>query len=363
MRAENENDKWRGRFGAGLPGVGDGSLLFVQHMVSKMRPRSQGGGRIAVVLNGSPLFTGKAGSGESEIRKWLLTEDLIDAVVALPEQLFFGTGIPTYLWLLTNEKPDARKGKVQLIDATAAGDRMKRALGGKRNEVGDKARATIVGLYSDFAEGPQSRIVETRELGYHEVIVEYPLRMRFRATAERIETVGTEASLGERRARSLAKGAGMEAKLTRLREALSTLDPAKVFASWAELLPEVQRVAAKADLRLTDDLREAVLQGLGERDPAAPPVLDDEGNMVPDPELRDTEQVPLTEDIDAYLAREVRPFERDVWYDPARTRVGYEIPLTRYFHTYEAPRAPEAVLTELRELDAVLRKLMDEVLR
>ena len=352
-----------GRFSAGLPGVGDGSLLFVQHMVSKLRPVSQGGGRIAVVLNGSPLFTGKAGSGESEIRKWLLTRDLVDAIIALPEQLFFGTGIPTYVWLLSNKKAAGRKGRVQLIDATGLGDRMKRALGGKRNEVGDAARATIVKLYCDFEEGARSRIVDTAELGYHEVIVEYPLRMRFQATPERIAAVGTVGSLGERKARALAMNADAEAKLMRLREALSTLDASRVFLSWKDFSKAVDAATKKAGLTLSRDLREAILEAIGERDPAASPVLDDEGSMVPDAELRDTEHVPLTEEIEAYLEREVRPFEREVWYEPERVRVGYEIPLTRYFHTYEAPRAPEAVLAELREVDAKLRALMGEVLR
>ncbi|MDO9021670.1 MAG: class I SAM-dependent DNA methyltransferase [Deltaproteobacteria bacterium] len=363
VRREHEDAQWDGRFGAGLPGVSDGSLLFVQHMVSKMRLPSKDGGRIAVVLNGSPLFTGKAGSGESEIRKWLVTEDLLEAIVALPEQLFFGTGIPTYLWLLTNKKPVARKGKVQLIDATGLGDRMKRALGGKRNEIGDRARDAIVALYRDFAEGPQSRIVAADELGYREVIVEYPLRMRFAATPERVATVGTEASLGERRARTLAKGAGMDAKLAALRKALATIDPARVFASWEEFAPALEKAVREADMRLSSELREAVIQALGERDPAAPPVLDEDGEVVADPELRDTEHVPLTEEIEAYLEREVRPFEREVWYDPKKVRVGYEIPVTRYFHTYEAPRAPEVVLEELRGVDRELRALMDRVLR
>ncbi|TAK32769.1 MAG: SAM-dependent DNA methyltransferase [Myxococcaceae bacterium] len=362
IRREHEDAQWKGRFGAGLPGVSDGSLLFVQHMVSKLRVPSQGGGRIAVVLNGSPLFTGKAGSGESEIRKWLVTDDLLEAIVALPEQLFFGTGIPTYLWLLTNKKPAERKGKVQLIDATGLGDRMKRALGGKRNEISDRARETIVALYRDFAEGPQSRIIAADELGYREVTVEYPLRMRFAATPERVAAVGTEASLGERRARTLAKGAGMDAKLAALRGALATIDPGKVFASWSEFAPALEAAAQKAGVRMGADLREMVLQALGERDPAAPPVLDDDGKVIADPELRDTEHVPLTEEIEAYLEREVRPFERDVWYDPKKVRVGCEIPVTRYFHTYEVPRAPEVVLEELRIVDRDLRALMEQVL-
>lgn len=352
-----------GRFGAGLPGVSDGSLMFVQHMVSKMRPPSNGGGRIAVVLNGSPLFTGKAGSGESEIRRWILTRDLLDAIVALPEQLFFGTGIPTYVWLLSNKKPAARKDKVQLIDATDLGDKMKRALGGKRYEIGDEAREAIVDLYISFADGAKSRVVRVEELGYREVVVEYPLRMRLQATPERVASVGTEASLGERKARALVKLAGGEAKLARLREALATLDAERVFMSWTECDAVVREVAKKADVTLTRELREAVLMGLGERDPAAAPVLDDDGDKVADPDLRDTEHVPLTEDVDEYLTREVRPFEPEFWYDPARIREGYEIPLTRYFHTYTAPREPEDVLRDLRAVDAKLRALMSEVLK
>lgn len=363
IRREAENEGWAGRFGAGLPSVGDGSLLFVQHMVAKMRSATTGGGRIAVVLNGSPLFTGKAGSGESEIRKWLLTNDLVEAIVALPEQLFFGTGIPTYLWLLSNKKPAERKDKVQLVDATGLGVRMKRALGGKRNELTEAVRAEIVALYHACSDGERSRIVAVPELGYHEVTVEYPLRVRVRLTAERIAEFGTEASLGERKARVIAKVSGMREKLTRLRGALTSLGVDRIFASWREFIDEATAAALKVDVRLTDELRDAMLEALGERDPAAPAVRDTEGNMLADPELRDTEHVPLTEAIDAYLEREVRPFERDVWYDKNRVRVGYEIPLTRYFHTWEAPRDPEVVLAELREVDTRLRARMDEVLR
>ncbi len=337
VRAEAEEGE-QGRFGAGLPGIGDGSLLFVQHMVKKMRPRAKGGGVVAVVLNGSPLFTGKAGSGESEIRRSLLTRDLVDAIVALPEQLFFGTGIPTYVWILHNKKPAERQGKVQLIDATGLGDKMKRALGGKRYEVGDAARDAIVALYTAGAEGERSRVVRVEELGYREVTVEYPLRMRFQATAERVEALGTEGSLGERKARTLARGDGAT-KLAKLREALATLDTATVWTSWASFTKPVEAAAKKTGVTLTRDLKEAVLLGLGERDPAAAPVLDDDGNMIADAELRDTEHVPLTEEIEAYLDREVRPFDAEAWYDEERVRVGYEIPLTRYFHTYTPRRA------------------------
>lgn len=361
VRAEAARGE-EGRFGAGLPGIGDGSLLFVQHMVKKMRERAKGGGVVAVVLNGSPLFTGKAGSGESEIRKSLLTRDLVDAIVALPEQLFFGTGIPTYVWLLHNKKPPARQGRVQLIDATGLGDKMKRALGGKRYEVSDAARDAIVALYTAGAEGERSRVVRVEELGYREVVVEYPLRMTFQATAERVAALGTDGSLGERKARALAKGDGA-AKLTKLRAALAALDAATVWPSWASFTKALDGAAKKAGVALTRDLREAALLALGERDPAAPPVLDDDGDMIPDAELRDTEHVPLTEEIEAYLDREVRPFDAEAWYDEERVRVGYEIPLTRYFHTYTAPRAPEVVLEELRAVDAKLRALMGEVLR
>ena len=307
----------QGRFGAGLPGIGDGSLLFVQHMVKKMRPRAKGGGVVAVVLHGSPLFTGKAGSGESEIRKSLLTRDLVDAIVALPEQLFFGTGIPTYVWILHNKKPSARQGKVQLIDATGLGDKMKRAPGGKRYEVGDAARDAIVA--------------------------------QFQATAERVEALGTEASLGERKARTLAKGAGA-AKVAKLRGALATLDAATVWTSWASFTKPLEAAAKKVGVALTRDLKEAALLALGERDPAAAPALDDDGHMIPDAELRDTEHVPLTEEIEAYLDREVRPFDAEAWYDEDRVRVGYEIPLTRYFHTDARLRMPADVLTELSTL-------------
>lgn len=264
VKAEHDELGFSGRFGAGLPRISDGQLLFVQHMVSKMRSPEEGGGRIAVFLNGSPLFTGAAESGESEIRRHLLEHDMVEAIVAMPNDFFFNTGIATYIWVITNNKSDERKGKVQLINANGIFSKMRKSLGSKRKQFTDEQIEQIVGLYDAFEEAnPKlSKVFTNDDFGYTTVTVERPL------------------------------------------------------------LDEEER-----------------------------PVTDKRGNPKPDSSLRDTENIPLGENIDAYFEREVLPYAPDAWMDRKKDKIGYEIPFTRYFYEYTPLRPSSEILTEIKELE------------
>jgi type I restriction enzyme M protein len=268
VRAEHEQKGHGGRFGPGLPRVSDGSLLFLMHMLSKMRPAKDGGSRIGIVLNGSPLFTGGAGSGESEIRRHVLESDLVEAIVALPIDMFFNTGISTYVWILSNRKPEARRGKVQLIDASGMWQKMRKSLGSKRKELSDEHIAEITRLFGNFEEAtdgkkPVSRIFRNTDFGYRTITVERPLR---------------------------------------------------------------------------DEHGNLVLGSKGKL----------KGKPQPDSSLRDTENVPLLEDIQTYFEREVLPHAPDAWIDHDKTKVGYEIPFNRHFYVFEPPRPLAAIDADLK---------------
>ena len=268
VRAEHEQKGHSGRFGPGLPRVSDGSLLFLLHMLSKMRPVKDGGSRIGIVLNGSPLFTGGAGSGESEIRRYVLENDLVEAIVGLPTDMFYNTGISTYVWILSNRKPAPRRGKVQLIDASGMWRKMRKSLGSKRKELSDEHIAEITRLFGNFEEAwdgkkPISRIFNNTDFGYRTITVERPLR---------------------------------------------------------------------------DEHGHIVLGSKGKL----------KGKPQPDSRLRDTENVPLTEDVNAYFQREVLPHAPDAWIDHDKTKVGYEIPFNRHFYVFEPPRPLEAIDADLK---------------
>ena len=257
-----------GRFGAGLPAVGDGQMLFLETAVAKMKPT---GSRAAIIHNGSPLFTGDAGSGPSEIRRYLLENDLLEAIIALPNDIFYNTGIATYIWVLSNKKAGNRKGKVQLINANGLFEKRRKALGNKRNDISEEQIAEITRVYGDFTENEISKIFSNEEFGYSKITVERPLK---------------------------------------------------------------------------DENGEPVLK---------------KGKPQPDTALRDTENVPLTENIQAYFEREVLPFAPDAWIDENKTKVGYEIPFTRYFYKYEAPRPSAEIMAEILELEKELDGSLEEI--
>ena len=263
-----------GRFGPGLPAASDGQMLFLLTALSKMKEPKDGGSRIAIIHNGSPLFTGDAGSGPSDIRKYILENDLLEAIIALPNDIFYNTGIATYIWLLSNKKAATRRaGKVQLINASGLYEKRRKALGNKRNDIPESAIAEITRLYGDFVESDISKIFDAADFGYTKITVERPLR---------------------------------------------------------------------------DENGQLILK---------------KGKPQPDADLRDTENVPLKEDIQAYFQREVLPFAPDAWMDEKKARVGYEIPFTRYFYKYEAPRPSAEIKQEILAIEAELDGALAEVFR
>ncbi len=355
-----------GRFGAGLPRISDGQLLFLQHMISKMRDDDVGS-RIGIVMNGSPLFTGGAGSGESEIRRWMLEKDWVEAIVALPTSLFYNTGIQTYVWLLTNRKTEGRAGKVQLIDAS--GERfwkpLRKSLGDKRREIPDSARSKIVKIYRDFVNGnggdtELSQVFEATDFGYRKVRVERPLRLNFQASEERLSRLQEQ--------KPFKKLDDLEQ--TRIEKALRGLSDSlvpdrKVFEE------KLSAALEKDRLKIHASIKKAILAALSERDENAEVCIDKKGRIEPDPELRDYELVPLLEDWQKYFAREVKPFVTDAWVDEKYTddmdgkvgRVGYEINFNRYFYTYVPPRSLEEINEELMSLEVEIGELFGKVMQ
>lgn len=344
VEAEHKRGEF-GRFAPGLPPVSDGSMLFLLHLVSKMRPVSEGGGRAAIVLNGSPLFTGGAGSGPSEIRRWLLENDLVEAIIGLPTDMFYNTGISTYIWILTNRKAPERAGKVQLIDATSMWVKMRKSLGDKRKMLSPDNIATIVRLHGEFedADPEYSKVFRNEDFGYHTITVEQPLRLNYAVTPERIDKALS--------ARAIAKLD--DEKQAAIRTALESLDRTHVWTNRASFEKEVGPALGSAGVTLTVSERKALLDALSAPDPEADIVMGSKG-PAPDPSLRDTENVPLDQDINEYFAREVKPHVPDAWIDPDRTKVGYEIPFTRHFYKYVPPRP-------LEEIDADIQRVIGEI--
>jgi type I restriction enzyme M protein len=354
-----------GRFGAGLPRISDGQLLFLQHMISKMRG-DEAGSRIGIVMNGSPLFTGGAGSGESEIRRWILENDWVEAIVALPTDLFYNTGIQTYVWLLTNRKEAKRRGKVQLIDAS--GERfwkpMRKNLGSKRREIRDEGRETISHIFHEMANGggpwaEVSKIFETADFGYREIKMERPLRLNFQTSSERL-------------ARLRSEKAFQKLDLCDQNEVLNIFANElhdSHFEDRAAFQLALETALANVGMKIGTPVKKAILSALSERDETANVCLDSNGKPEPDPELRDYELVPLREDWKAYVAREVTPFVPDSWVDETYKddadkgvgRVGYEINFNRYFYRYVPPRPLADIDAELKTLEADIATLLREV--
>ncbi|AGW13148.1 N-6 DNA methylase [Megalodesulfovibrio gigas] len=370
---EHESRGYEGRFGAGLPRINDGALLFLQHMLSKMRRPEQGGSRIGIVFNGSPLFTGDAGSGESEIRRWIIENDWLEAVVALPDQLFYNTGIFTYIWVLTNRKMPHRKGKIQLLDARSFFVKMRKSLGNKRNEIADGENgrpdqiAEIVRLYGAFRDGECSRIFANEDFGYAKITVERPLRLNFQASPERLARLeqerGFQALAGSAKkdpaARALEIQAG-QARQQAIRDALGRLDPAKLYLDRKQFKKDLKAACAGMSPQLAQAELKPILAALGERDEAAAICMDAKGAPEPDSSLRDTESVPLKESIQDYFRREVLPHVPDAWIDESKTRIGYEIPLTRHFYKYTPPRPLAEIEAEIKTLEREIMAMLGE---
>jgi type I restriction enzyme M protein len=372
-------------------------------------PEEKGeGSRIAIVFNGSPLFTGEPGPSESNIRRWIIEKDWLDAIVALPDQMFYNTGIYTYIWLVSNRKPDERRGKVQLIDATRHYQKMKKSLGNKRNELNLDHIAEITRLYADnrhngtstiLVDGKPvdrvcSKIFDNREFGYLKLTVERPLRLNFQASAERIERLREQAefiNLAQSKKRKdnrtieaeIAEG---EALQNRILTVVKAIDGQSVYKNRDEFEDVLQSTFRRAGMKLEPKIKKAILAALSERDSSAEPCLTPKGQPEADSELRDTELVPLPPDIplplplgydkdadnqellalvkdhcEAYLQREVLPHWPDAWVDYSKSKVGYEIPFNRQFYVYEPPRPLKEIEEDIKGLEQQILTLLHEV--
>jgi type I restriction enzyme M protein len=346
-----------GRFGVGLPRINDGSLLFLQHMIAKMKPAEKGGSRIGIVFNASPLFTGAAESGEGKIRRWIIENDWLEAIIALPDQLFYNTGIPTYVWVVTNRKPDARKGKVQLIDARSFYEKMPRSLGEKRHRLTDAPAGDIdriTELFVAFEENDYSLILENDAFGYHRIVIERPLRLRYELEDNAVTALEGDKTFLKLEPEEREK---IKAALTSAAAdgQVATETDARAFTTAVkQLISSVDDF----DPKQVDAVTKLVIAASTVRDPDGPVITDTNGKPLPDPTLRDYEQVPFGEDIDEYFEREVKPYRHDAWVDHTKTRVGYEIPLTRYFHRFEEPRPLGEIDAEIKSLEAEILELL-----
>jgi type I restriction enzyme M protein len=390
IEKEYDDQGMSGRFGAGLPRINDGSFLFLQHMISKMKAVKDGGSRIGIVFNGSPLFTGDAGSGESEIRRWIIENDWLQAIVALPDQLFYNTGIFTYVWIVTNRKPKERRGKVQLINGVQFFRKMRKSLNNKRNEITPEFIEDLTRIYGEFRDGETrrftvdgkeedfvvSKVFDNLDFGFRQITVERPLRLNFQASPERIERLRDNTAF-----QNLAKSKKKDKKQVAAEEnsgreqqeailaALARMNPAKLYRVREAFIADLDAMIDRVQLKLAAPIRKAILAALSERDEAAEVCRDAAGNPEPDSDLRDHENVPLKEDIHEYFDREVRPHVADAWINESLKdekdgeigRVGYEIPLTRHFYKYVPPRPLEEIEVEIAHLEKDIVRMLREV--
>lgn len=351
---------FEGRFGAGLPRKSDGQLLFIQHMISKMK--TNGKSRIAVITNGSPLFTGDAGSGESNIRKWIFENDYLEALIALPDQLFFNTGIGTYVWVLTNEKTPQREGKVQLIDAREEYVQRRKSLGNKRNDITDKSITNILKIYENFTEDDKVKIFNNEDFGYTKITVERPMQLNYQATSERIENLYSYSAfkkLAESKSKDLETKMAEETKGKKqqeeIKEALLTIGN-ELYKDWDTFEAKVKQALNQFDLKPA--FIKNVIEKLSEHDDTAEYVTDKKGNPKADSNLRDTEKIPLVQNIDDYFEDEVLKYYFDAWYDDKKNKVGYEINFTQYFYVYEPPRPLEEIEADINKITVEIQELL-----
>jgi type I restriction enzyme M protein len=389
-----------GRFAPGLPRISDGQLLFLLHMLAHAKDSKEGGSRIAIIMNGSPLFTGDAGSGESEIRRYILENDLLEALIALPEQLFYNTGIATYVWIVSNRKNPKRKGKVQLIDASSFWVPMRKSLGDKRREIPIERAEDIIKILADFRDGDTravmkvgkgenvvvSRVFPTTHFGFRKITVERPLRLNFQASPDRISRLEEERAFqglaqskkkGAAGAKEQAEGRTLQETIRKLVRTL----PSALHKDRVEFECVLDAAIKKAHLKLPAPARKAILSALSERDDNAAICADKDGNPEPDPERRDTESVPLPAGSDpvdaeglpasvrAFFDREVKPHVPDAWVDTSKRDpkdgqvglVGYEVNFNRYFYRYLPPRPLEEIEADIRSIENDIVRMLAEV--
>lgn len=396
VEKEHKTLGFNGRFGAGTPDIDDGSLLFLQHMISKMHPSPDDpenpgdGSKIAVVFNGSPLFSGSAGGGPSSIRRWIIENDWLDAIIGLPDQLFYNTGIYTYVWMVTNRKPPTRRGKVQLIDGTLFAERMDKSLNNKRHRITDEQIAHLTRIYGNYLDGEQaevvvnkktsetetrtvSRIFKNHEFGFLRIVVERPLRMNFQTTPERKARLD-QLDLDRH-------------PVADMRAVVEAMDADRLYMDLAEFDADVLAAAADLGIKLGKPVRKTLWLAIGDKDQKARECIWVGGKPEPDAELRDTENVPLpdgtslplpmqfgpdplnklnddvvklmTPAIDAYMQAQVLPHVPDAWVDYKKTKVGYEIPFNRHFYVYNPPRELDKIEGEIEALEGEIAKLLE----
>ncbi len=342
VKAEKENQGEAGRFGPGLPPTSDGQMLFLLHMLAKLKNVEKGGGRLTVVMNGSPLFSGDAGSGPSNIRRHLIENDLVEAIIALPTELFYNTGISTYIWVVTNKKAPERAGYVQLIDARDLCAKMAKSLGNKRNYFAPAHIAEIVKLHESFASTERSKIVTNDHLGYRQVTVERPLKVVYRLDDAAISLLAADKAL----AKLDATDQGSITTAAHEHVGWASRDATEAESLIAKLLAGLKKPSAP--------VKKAVTAAITTRAPDGETVYDKFG-PVADTQLRDTENIPLDESVEQYLEREVFPFAPEAWVDEEKERVGYEIPFSRLFYRYVPPRP-------LAEIDAEIKASQRRIL-
>lgn len=433
---EHNEFGFKGRFGPGLPRINDGALLFLLHMISKMHPAPDNkgeGSRIAIVFNGSPLFTGDAGGGESNIRRWIIENDLLEAVFGLPDQLFYNTGISTYVWIVTNRKQPARTGKVQLINATEFAWKMKKSLGNKRKHIGDGTDGSpnhievLTKLYGDFAHDVRmtlediqtnidpnrkrskslfvSKILKNQDFGYLKIAVERPLRLNFAVNAERINrfkqtttfmglAISRKRKNKDKIAKEIIEGKSAQDAILKILDGMKgDFSNGQFIKDRKEFDKKLSFAFKKTDIVLDASLRDALLApgSLGEKDPTAEICYDAKDHPEPDPDLRDSENVPFPPEIKLplpldyrgkrksanadvtnllplveehcqdYLKREVLPYRPDAWIDHSKSKVGYEIPFNRHFYEYEPPRPLEEIEKDIEGLEKEILAMLKEV--
>jgi type I restriction enzyme M protein len=363
-----------GRFGAGLPRISDGQFLFIQHAISKLRKKADGGSRAAIITNGSPLFTGDAGNGESEIRRWILENDFLEAIIAIPEQLFFNTGIATYIWIFSNRKNRERKNTVQLVDARKIHTQLRRNLGAKRYEISEENAKEITKLHSEFKENERSKIFPTTEFAYREITIQRPLRLKFEITEESLTRLKEHKDfMNDRPSRkSGEKGESENKAWQELRAAIYEILESmrgKKYISRAEFLKKFEVEAKKRDTKIPQKILKTIWQEIGERDNGGEICYDEDGNPEPDKELKDFERVPWGQDIQDYFKKEVKPYVLDAWIDETvcDTKdgkigiIGYEIPFARYFYKYEAPRNIDDINRDIKKIESEIFGLTEKL--
>lgn len=358
VEGEHERKGFAGRFGAGLPSIDEGSMLFLQHLISKMNRKT--GSRIGIVLSGSSLFAGDSGSGESEIRRWILENDWLEMIVAVPNNFFYNTDIAAYLWFLSSTKSPERRGKVQLIDATALYSKLKRSLGKKRYEFTEDHIAEITRTFCDFKDQGISKVFSTTEFAYRKVTIERPLRLRFQITSPGI------AALNEHSAFTKLRAAEQRALLVCLKKVGDN-----IFTNRDQFRKAVGDELTAQGHRPSRKLIDPAVKVFGERDEHADVCVDERGNPEPDPDLREFENVPLKEDVDRYFDQEVRPFVPDAWIGRASKdcdkrdgkpgRIGYEINFNRYFFVYKPPRPLGEIKSDIIGMEQRFMELLKKV--